>query len=96
MQYIYTQEEHDRIATDKAAFDMRVENKVREELRLARLRVNQVIEQFFKTFQHDITSRFGAHIDYQMLKGFADKLHEANSLPKAKESCDKDTGCVIQ
>jgi len=95
MQYIYTQEEHDRIKTDKEQFNKEVALAVEWKLKEARGRTAQVIEDFFK---HRLRSNsvfdIGVPIDYKTLKMFSDKLREANQLPK--ESCDKDTGTVIQ
>jgi hypothetical protein len=97
MQYLYSQEEHDRVKTDKEEFERRVAAGIDSQLAIARARVAQVIEDFFK---HYLTSsdacHFGAQIDYRGLKSFSNQLHAANKIPVAKESCDRDTGTVVK
>jgi len=94
MQYLYTQEEHDRIATDEVAFAKRVSAEVEVKLKEARVRTLKVIEDFFNAFKGELLNPYGASISFGSLQKFSDRLREANSPPK--EKCDKDTGNVIQ
>ncbi len=97
MQYLYSQEEHDRIKTDKEEFERRVAIGIDFQLKIARARVQQVIEDFFKHYLHNSDAcHFGAQIDYRGLKAFSDQLHAANKIPVEKEICDRDTGTVVK
>jgi hypothetical protein len=73
MQYLLTQEEYERIAPARAAFDARVKEEVDLKLNEKRLAVRQLISDFAK----ENSDRFGYSSIYERIRLLANSLDEA-------------------
>lgn len=96
MQYILTEAEYNNIRVDREEFERRVRLEVENRLKVIGRNTGKVLTEFFNTYLKGNSFNFyGSTVfDWHTLKRLSDQLREANELPK--ESCDKDTGSVIQ
>ena len=92
MQYLYTQEEHDRIATDKAAFDIQVQREVDRRVSVCRTAAKEVLKAFAKEFRVELGNPYGlGHATlYRRLVQLSD------DISAAIDWCDKPASGVIQ
>jgi len=90
MQYLYTQEEHDRIATDKEAFEKRVNADIDRCLKAYRSATADVLNAFVKEFAHrsDPFRPFGVSVSLDDLRQLSKAISRAHGI-KDEESCDK-------
>jgi hypothetical protein len=101
MQYLYSQEEHDRVKTDKEEFERRVKAEITKRLDDASSRVATVLTEFVNTFSGGARGQFdyfGSNICVDTLRKLAKQIGAANRGEdfRGKESCDRDTGTVVK
>jgi len=90
MQYLYTQEEHDRVKTDKEEFERRVNADVDRCLKAYRSATADVLVAFVKEFAHrgDPYRPFGVSISIEDLRRLSKAISKAHGI-KDEETCDK-------
>ena len=89
MQYLYTQEEHDRVKTDKEEFERRVNAEVGKRWKGYHAELNAVLVRFLKCHcPYDDSSRhFGVNVSYEHLNQLMREISRACGIKE--ESCDK-------
>lgn len=82
MQYIYTQEEHDKVKTDKEEFERRVNADIDRRLKAYREAVGDVIVAFVQRFMSraDPYRPFGVNVSIEDLQRLAREIREAHGI----------------
>ena len=93
MQYIYTQEEHDRFATDQAAFALKVKLEADKQIRVRRAAATKVIQAFANEFRAELGRPYSYGQDDSLFKRL---VQLSDDISAAIDSCDKPTSGVIQ